>query len=468
MLRLNPLIKSLSITLISASALIACDPSFKTTAQECITFDPVRLGVPSYEVQTDDPNNEYKLYLEDALNSLRNLQSTTGNSSAQPLSADEQTAIDFVIGRANLFLGYKLKNDGTVESATNALDFLESLIAATDNNETIQTFVNAKNNVARAIAKEDSNCNYSNDAIEVQEEEFIENDPDLLNIKSFFNAQLDITYIPPFKTGENSKVNQVINISLNEPLPGQVDNAEDAKKLLNSFNGFQRVKPEDFNAIGVSPPEVRQLTVSDADTNETFFFDDDFAVLKLGQIVSQRFNTFCRDEDNEITTCDAGVTPREPAHPACEGGLDAEGVQGPDQTGQVQINHLEVVPGLDSLTEIQRLRLEVDYPANEIRLYASKYAETILKAGFTLDNYDPQNDVIKNPTDCEKQAVLKDLNALVTDEERNAPDFQGVRLTVVEDPNYDVIETTDENDVVTEIEPTPIFTFQGTVIPGRQ
>ena len=87
------------------------------------------------------------------------------------------------------------------------------------------------------------------------------------------------------------------------------------------------------------------------------------------------------------------------------------------------------------------------------------------------------SDVIINPTRCEQQAVLDDLDELVTDEERNAAGFQGVRLTLIEDPNYDVKYELDEDgnqkrdddgNLIVDVEPTPVFTFQGTAILSRQ
>lgn len=488
MLRLNTLIKPLSI-MISALGLSACDPSFTTTSQECVTFDPVRLSVTSYEVQANNPNNEYKLYLEDTLNSLKDIQSTTADKfNPQTPSAEEQSAVQFFIDKANAFLGYDIQN-GVVTSAENALDYLESLIAATDSNEVIQTFVNAKNNVAKSVAKEDSVCNYRNKAIEVVEEQEIE--PGIFQEISSFNAQLDINY-NPFNTGDDDNVDQVILLSLNEPIDDQIENNEEAQKLLKSFNGFQRVSSSDFNAQGVSPPKVRQLTVSDADTNQTFFFDDDFDELKLGQIVINQFNTICRDDENNATACSEGIATRTPEHPACRGdaelrawlqgkcptdvasnsrqrhpacpsdGGPAEEAVGKDETGQIQVNNFTVVADVAELENIQRYRLETEYGLNEIRIYASKYAEAILRAGADPDTYDPDTDVIYNPTNCEQQAVLDDLAYL----EKDNPDFDGVRLTVIEDTGYDVIRAQEEGEQ--DIEPQPLYTFQGTPIPERQ
>ncbi len=463
MLHVRSFIKVVSLGLLSCAGLLACDPSFTTTSQDCVTFDPVRLAVPNYQVIAGSPTNDYKLYLEDSLNSLASLQSTSGASSPSDPSEDEQSAIQFIIDKATSFLGYNVEN-GTVVSATNALDFVESLIAAKDKDETVQTFVAAKKNVAKAIASGDSVCNYRNKAIEIREEQIVDNDPSLINLISTVNAQLDINF-NPFNRGANSNVDQVVLISLNEPLPDSVDNNEEAQALLKSFSGFSRIGSADFKAVGVSPPKVRQLTVSDADTNETFFFDDDFDELNIGQIVLNRFNAFCRDDNNNVTTCEDLSNTRTPQHPACLGGQDAEGITGPDETGQVKINNFTVVEDFDPLTDIQRLRIEVEYPKNEVRIYASKYAEAILKAGFTLDSYNSETDVIYNPTNCEKQAVLKDLNALVTDEERKAPDFKGVRLTLVEDPAYDVIETDDPDNPQ---EPTAVFTFLSSSIPAER
>tara|TARA_R110002072_G_scaffold45422_7_gene126380 strand:- start:1719 stop:3161 length:1443 start_codon:yes stop_codon:yes gene_type:complete len=472
--------KYLLIFSTSILGLSACTPSFKTTAQECITFSPVRLVATKtddnseFKVSADSPTNDYKLYLEDALNSLKGIQSkdSSGNLSS-PISADENAAIQFILDKANEKMGYVLV-DEAVSYSNNPLDYIESLIAATDKDEVIQTFIDAKENVARSIADNDSVCNYRNSLISmIVEDPEISPDAEGGNIIKTVNAQLDINF-NPFNEGLEKVVDKIILISTDEPINEQSILDRQAK----SFAGISRIQSDQFNAIGPSPSEIRQVTISDDQSNETFFFDDDFKELKLGQLISTHFNQTCtlRDENgdevkdsNGNTTqaaCPAGVTTRAIVHSSCQ-----------EETGQIQKNAFTIAPGNPALTDLQRLRLEVDYPDNEIRLYASTYAEKILKAGADIDNYDPVSDVIINPTRCEQQAVLDDLDELVTDEERNAAGFQGVRLTLIEDPNYDVKYELDEDgnqkrdddgNLIVDVEPTPVFTFQGTAILSRQ
>lgn len=459
----------------SALALSACTPSFKTTAEECVTYSPVRLVTEKtsdnteFKVIANSPTNDYRLYLEDALNSLNDIQTKDASGNLLAPTADESAAIQFILDQANEKMGYVLEN-GTVSYANNPLDYLESLMAATDKDEVVQTFVDAKRNVTASIADNDSVCNYRNSSISM-----IVEDPTISaddgNIVSKINAQLDINF-NPFNEGLEKDVDQIILISTDEP----IDELTLDERQAKSFAGISRIASEDFKAKGPSPTEVRQVTRSDDQSNETFFFDDDFTSLKLGQFVSTFFNKECTEVDDKgilvLATCPNTVTTRTPMHSECDGS-DPDGI---DETGKIQQNHFTAVPGMPSLTDIQRLRLEIDYPANEVRLYASKYAEKILKAGADIDNYDSINDVIINPTRCEQQATLTELNDLVTDDERD-DDFRGVRLTLIEDPNYDIkyqlddygnqVRDDDDN-LIIDAEPTPIFTFQGTAIPARQ
>jgi hypothetical protein len=465
----------LTILSISVLGLISCTPAFKTTAEECITFSPVTLTKTKttdnseFKVLANRNTNDYKLYLEDALNSLKDIQSKDiidGTTSA--LSADEQAAIQFILDKTNEKMGYVLVNE-EVDFASNPLDFLESLIAATDVDEVIQTFVDAKQNVAQAISKDDSVCNYRNSAITM-----IVEDPTAAldnNIVKTVNAQLDINY-NPFNKISDKNVDQIILLSLDEP----ISDLDLFERKAKSFAGINRIAGEKFKASGLSPSEVRQVTISDSETNETFFFDDDFDQLKLGQIVSTFFNTACTDNQGVRTTCPDTVTRRTPRRDECDGGFNSNNEEQTDETNQIQVNNFNVVNGNPELEQIQRLRFEVDYPHNEIRMYVSKYAEAILDAIVLDPNAPTPDEIIYNPTACEQQAVLDELFELVPEEERNASGFEGVRLTALEDPNYDLIEILDINgEPVLDIdgnktytEPTAIFTFQGTEILERQ
>jgi hypothetical protein len=465
------LFKSFAIISISTLGLISCTPSFQTTAEKCSTYSPVTLPTEAtvdnseFKVLADRTSNNYKLHLEDALNSLNleNLKSKSEEGETSPISEDERAAIQFVLDKAKEKMGYVIKN-GKVESASNPLDYVESLFAATDEAEVIQTFVDAKRNLAQAISSDNSTCSYINPSINL-----IIEDPNIPsnenNVIKTVNTQLSLNY-NPYSKGENKDtVDQIFLISLyDEPI---ID-LDISKRKAKSFSGITRIADTEFKAEGASLPKIRQINYSDSFINETFFFDDDFSELKLGQLVTTLFNATCKDETTgeEIACTDPGTT-RIPQHDACNGGVDDEGNDQTDENNKYQEKYLPVVAGHPVLDKVQRLRLEVDYPKNEIRLYASNYAEKILTA---------EGGTITNPTRCEQQAVLTDLDKLVTDEERNNPDFEGVRLTLVGDPNYDLIEIVDtegkpvldEDGNPTYYEPNAIFVFEGTVIEGRQ
>lgn len=467
------LFKSLTVISLSTLGLISCTPSFQTTAEQCATYSPVTLAIAEtndnseFKVLANSSSNNYKLHLEDALNSLENIQSKASDDTTSPLSSDEQTAIQFILDKAKEKMGYVIEN-GKVKSASNPLDYLESIFSATDADEVIETFADAKRNLVRAISKADSVCNYTNSGINLVIE-----DPNIPsnenNIVKTVNAQLSLNYNPDSKGENKDTVDQIFLISLyDEP----IEDLDISKRKAKSFSGISRIANTEFKAAGASLAKVRQINFSDSFINETFFFDDDFDALKLGQLVTTSFNATCKDATTgEEISCTDPSTTRTPEHEDCASGAN-------DETNKYRKNFFPVVAGHPSLDKVQRLRMEVDYPNNEIRLYASSYAEKILRAGTDIDSYDPDNnnDVITNPTRCEQQAVLTDLDELVTPEERNEPGFQGVRLTFVEDPNYDLIESVDSNgDPIldgdgnpTYDEPTPVFVFEGTAIADRQ
>jgi len=169
--------------------------------------------------------------------------------------------------------------------------------------------------------------------------------------------------------------------------------------------------------------------------------------------------------------CETGTSTRAVQREECEGGhFDSSQQKNrlPIDTGKRQTRLFDLST---DLTNLKRFRLETDYPNNTTKVYISEYREAIFEAdGVT---------VIKDPTDCEGQAVLDDLYNAIPEEERESEDFEGVRLTTVPDSGYDFVYELntdgsvrqDENgeSIIDETQlPTPIFTFTGTSIPSRQ
>lgn len=470
----------------------ACTPSFKTTAEECVTFSPVSLAYPvssddtDFKVATDSPINDYKLYLEDALNSFNNAQSTTGTTfdtegnlertDPKSLSADEDTAIQFLLNKAFETMGYVIEN-GEVAYAANPLDFLEYLIAASDEDEVIETFVDAKINVAQAAAKENSNCNYRNDLINL----LIEDPANNNEIIKTVNANLSINY-DPFLEGIENTIDQVIALSFDEPLTDL--NLDD--RLEQSFAGVSKIYRDEFNQVGASPLSERALSINTNESNQVFMFEEEFKSEKIGIFTIEQFNIVCylRDEEGNIirengksiqTTCEDLTDIREPQHISCKGGTDSDGKELEDETNQVQKSNFTIVAGNNLLTNIQRFRVEIDYKLNELRFYASKYKDAILRADVAdPENPVPETEVIFNPTTCEKNAIAQDIRNKLPEDER---DTTIIFSTPVIDPYYDITYLEDEegnqvidenNELIIDKEPIPVFTFQGTAIPERQ
>jgi len=119
------LFKSLTVISLSTLGLISCTPSFQTTAEQCATYSPVTLAIAEtndnseFKVLANSSSNNYKLHLEDALNSLKNLKSKPTLSDP---SSEEQEAIQFILDKAKEKMGYVLEG-GEVVSANNPLDY---------------------------------------------------------------------------------------------------------------------------------------------------------------------------------------------------------------------------------------------------------------------------------------------------------------------------------------------------------
>jgi len=464
-------------TLSSLVTLLACTPSFETTQEQCEAFLPLITPVTSYQVTANAPDNDYKLYLEDMLNSLKDAQ-TTAVGAGDPITPrvptiDEQALLNFIISRSADYMGYVV-TDGVVESADNPLDYMESVIAATNPDKVIETFVEAKQQMTLAIEKDDAFCNYQNTAIRFNQE--VEG----FNILSYFDASFFLSYIPSLVVeAANHIIDQSVFLTLVKADP---DNADTIIKT--SFAGTDRIHVDNFKSEGYNQANIRQISISSDDKTENLFADDDFDTTQVGIFAINDLNSLCKDEDNNTVECPDGTATRTPQHDSCDGGLDSDGNEQTDENNILALKSYDIAGS--SFTGIQRFKSEVAYTNDDgtnsvIKIYISEYADAILRQGFTLDDVDrsialdeaPNSDiVIINPTSCERLAVSQErYDALDAEQQANFPN--GLAAIEVLDLGYDTTyeldadgsPTLDDEDIqIIDKEPIPIFTFQGTAI----
>jgi len=482
-------------TLSSLVTLLSCTPSFETTQEQCESFLPLTSLVTSYQVTANAADNDYKLYLEDMLNSLKDAQTTS--VSGTPLdtprtpTTDEQALLDFIISRATDYMGYVV-TDGVVESADNPLDYMESVIAATNPDNVIGTFVEAKQQMTLAIEKDDAFCNYQNTAIRFNQE--VEG----FNILSYFDASFFLSYIPSLVVeAANHIIDQSVFLTLTEADP---DNAE--ATIETSFAGTDRIHVDNFESSGYSQANIRQISISVENQSENLFADDDFDTTQIGTYAINDLNALCRDENGNTIECPDGIVSRTPQHDSCDGDLSSDEIEQINESNILELNAYDIANS--SFTGIQRFRAEIDYQNNEIRVYLSKYADAILRNGASLvdpdgnpiessvidaaiarqtlslegiDNITSDNNptlpiVIINPTSCERLAVSQErYDSLTTEEQENFPN--GLSAIEVLDLGYDTTyeleddgspTVDDEGIQIVVTEPIPIYTFQGTAI----
>ncbi len=408
-------------TLATVLLLSACDPDYLSTADLCanIPESPVSIGVSDFSVSAG--TSDYKLYLEDILFAYEPADEST-------LTTDQLAARDFVDAKLASYLDYTVTNEGVVTQANNPLDFIEELIATTDAGRTIGVFEEAKEKMARAIAADDDFCSYTNRNIVVENTTTSEN----------LYVDFDTSYNPFTRIVQQS----VLITQSQEALLSARDRA------TAPFVGFFQANPDDFQVSGYTPPYLRQAIMNDASKIESFSIDDGFDTrLGVMEFIIQDEICYPNDEaesPEDLQACDAGVTTR-PVHP--DAAAECSGEDGKIAQNFFYIN--------DNFPQVKRLRVETDYVTQEVRVYVSEYIEAI-------ENADGSR-VINDPTDCEKQAILDQLA------EANPDTTTGVRLTVVEDPEYDVIfEGEGENRTRTEPTPNDIGIYQGQAIPARQ
>jgi hypothetical protein len=420
----------LSALFASAFLLSACEPAFETTAQKCAAGQDIQVVIPApdpkFQIFTDA--DEYPLYLREAIETM---------APSSVLSAEEQAAKDFIDQQISDFLSYDKSGD-LVTGARNPLDFLESIVSTTDPGVEIEAFAIAKNQVAQGIADDDDFCSYQNDDIRI-----VDTDADATTLAF---AELAMSYNPFTRIVQQS----IIVAEQREDLESS------ASRESVPFIGFYQALPENFKANGFTQPEVRQLIANNGSGFARLSFDDGEDT-ELGQLLLDYNNEYCdtdrtNDDPSTWEDCPSGTTTRVPSTDV-GGACDAEANKLEEHSFDLNSVH----------TDLKRLRVEVDYTSNkagEVRIYISEYREAIYGADANGLN---QSIIIKDPTDCEKQAVL-DLLA-------DANPGVGVRLTFVTDTGYDITYETDadgepvldsDGNQIISAEPIPAYTYQGT------
>lgn len=473
--------KGMRHTLIGLSTLTilyACTPTFKTTEQLCNAHVPTRQAVKSYEVSANNEDSEYKLYFEDFLNSLNNLQSKSvdeqGNTVLSELSADEIAVRDFILQKVQEEMNYNYDNEGKVASTTNPLDFLASIVSASDDTTVIDSFVLAKQQMASAIETDDGHCVYRNDQIEYIRED------DSFNVLDLFKATFALSYIPSSLADANNDVDQTIVTVFD-------DQPESDENTTITYAGADRIAPVDFKSSGYSKPQTRQINLTKISPPQILFLNEDYADTKTGTFSFSVANETCTDgtDENNTVKCADGAITKPVEHARCIDGIDNDGdddninsqLDEADEADTVLAHSYTIGDGSNSaLTNIKRLKVEVDYPNNEVRVYTTKFNEAIYKAldeqGNPIaqgdDNPNPTSDqLILDPTRCEAYNVSKDLTGLNDDVSTEATPYL--------DPNYEYIEILDDNGdpvldedgFVVTTTPTPVFIFEGTDFPER-
>ena len=428
----------LSALIASAFVLSACEPAFESTAQKCAAGQDIQIIIPAPEpkFQILADADEYPLYLRETIEVM---------APSGVLSAEEQAAKDFVDQQISDFLSYD-KSGSLVTGAKNSLDFLESIVATTDQNVEIEAFVIAKNQVAQGIADDDDFCSYQNDNIRI-----VDTDADATTLAF---AEIAMSYNPFTRIVQQS----IIVAEQREDLESS------ASRESVPFIGFFQALPEKFKATGYTKPEVRQLIANNSGGFARLSFDDGEDT-SLGQLLLDYNNEYCdtdRSSDDPTTwdDCPTGTPTRTPS-------TDVGGVC--DAEANKLEEHSFDIAGTP-YAGLKRLRVEVDYlddaditddALGQVRFYLSEYREAIYGAD---ENGLNQTIIIKDPTDCEKQAVL-DLLA-------DANPGVGVRLTFVIDTGYDITYETDadgdpvlddDGNQIIVAEPIPAYTYQGNV-----
>jgi hypothetical protein len=297
---------------LSTLLLSACDPRFKTTAEICSTSENETVIISRLNHGVKASDDEYRPYLQDILNALQITDTIT---------TEEQAALDKIDIIIKQYMPYEVvtSEDGLDEiRATNALDILESIIATTDSATEIVTdegkerndsklteaFKLAKRQLASGISANNGFCIYKNSNITIENyvtQTSIDTDTgeDIINeetgekvktdvLVNILRAELTLTF-DPF----NGTFSQ--NIIMTQT---NTDPHDNKKGVVTNFVGFYDAPPNDFEAIGYTPPTVRFGSVNNTEQTEKLTLDDDFND-KLGQIEYELFDDYCTLKDSE-------------------------------------------------------------------------------------------------------------------------------------------------------------------------
>ena len=294
--------------LASVFTLISCTPSHQTTAGLCESsqLNSVSSNHTSFKLLVDSETglvskaernsdnaveNEYRLYLQDILNALARTSEADIAEPAEGVRLTQDQADTAIESMINLFnnagLNYTVDEDGVVTSADNPIDFLEYLIASTDDEEKIEAFVDAKRQMAAGIKADDDFCAYTNPNIKLSLVEPVEeNGKTTLNVIREVFAELRMTY-DPF----NITFDQNILLADNN-----TDLGNSVTRNQTPFVGFYRADPDDFKAEGITPPTDRFTSLNNSDLTQIFNIDDDFDD-KLGQLEFITFDDYCYEKE---------------------------------------------------------------------------------------------------------------------------------------------------------------------------
>lgn len=276
----------------------------------------------------------------------------------------------------------------------------------------------------------------------------------------FVSQKLDVaeyTTFDAFCTLRDPDGNTVVHDSDTTIILGSTLSINDAQQILLDGTVYTRNGTTPTIDTLINNGETLEINNNAfAIADATVILDEQALLINssTAQTVTESGSTF------SVVECDDDVVTIEPIRDECDGGVDEDGNPLPDERNRRESRTFDLN---NEHTDIKRLRVETDFSANEVRVYVSTYKERILDADLDQDPETSTAAQLDDPSRCEKQAILTALSELNPDE--------GVSLTLVPDPGYDLVYTENsagETVLDEENAPIPAYTLTGTVIPTRQ